>query len=159
MDITTFSERLRETRLKKKLNYKELAEISGVTATAISYYEKGTKMPQLDNAVKLAEALGVSLDWLCSIENNSDESSGNMSTLTSLKLLIDTNEYSFKKESSDLSEGEFSLSFHFSCLLQDDIVGFVEEFIAIKELKENSSVLTDEMYNTLLNALFEKYKR
>ena len=69
MNIDIFSKRLRDTRREKNITQAQLARQSGVTAATISAYEstdskKGCN-PSLENAAKLAEALGVSLDWLC----------------------------------------------------------------------------------------------
>ena len=69
MDNNLFSERLKEARLTAKLKQTELAKLSGVTAATISAYERADdgkgKNPSLENALKLAQALNVSLDWLC----------------------------------------------------------------------------------------------
>lgn len=69
MSIFDFSTRLREARLKAGISQKELGEISGVTPATISFYEKSTPekpaKPSLENASLLANALDVSLDWLC----------------------------------------------------------------------------------------------
>lgn len=69
MDNTIFAQRLKEARIASKLTQIELSKMSGVTPATISAYEcadgsKG-KNPSLDNALKLAQALNVSLDWLC----------------------------------------------------------------------------------------------
>lgn len=69
MNIDIFSQRLRDTRRKKNITQAQLARQSGVTAATISAYEntdskKGCN-PSLESAAKLAEALSVSLDWLC----------------------------------------------------------------------------------------------
>lgn len=88
MNINTFSERLRETRRSKNLTQAQLAKLSGVTAATISAYEstdnkKGCN-PSLDNALKLAEALDISLDWLCGSIVNKDKAD----TVDFLKMLV-----------------------------------------------------------------------
>lgn len=93
MNINTFSERLRETRRGKDLTQAQLAKLSGVTAATISAYEstdskKGCN-PSLENAAKLAEALSVSLDWLCGSVVNKDK----VDTVDFLKTLVKLNEY------------------------------------------------------------------
>ncbi len=69
MDTTIFAQRLKEARTAAKLTQAELCKMSGVTAATISAYESADgnkgKNPSLDNALKLAQALGISLDWLC----------------------------------------------------------------------------------------------
>lgn len=69
MNNTIFAERLKEARTALKITQAELCKKSGVTAATISAYESADgnkgKNPSLDNALKLAQALNVSLDWLC----------------------------------------------------------------------------------------------
>lgn len=69
MDNTIFAKRLKEARTAAGLTQGELSKAAGVTAATISAYESadGTKgkNPSLDNALKLAQALHISLDWLC----------------------------------------------------------------------------------------------
>ena len=50
-------ENLKKFRKAKGLNQDQLAEIVGVSASAISQYENGKKTPSFETALKLAEAL------------------------------------------------------------------------------------------------------
>ena len=63
-----FAERLKEARLRANMSMADLANITGLTASAISSYEATdetkSKAPTLPNAIKIAHALGVSLEWL-----------------------------------------------------------------------------------------------
>ena len=59
-----FSERLKRARWEKDWSVAKLSEVSGVLDCTISAYERGKSGPGLYNAVRLADALGVSLDWL-----------------------------------------------------------------------------------------------
>lgn len=45
----------------------ELSERVGVAVAVISHWETGHRTPSLGHAIKLARALGVSLDRLCGI--------------------------------------------------------------------------------------------
>lgn len=54
------SKNIKALREKKKLKKFELADLLGLSATQITYYEAGTTYPKLDNLIKLAEILGVS---------------------------------------------------------------------------------------------------
>lgn len=92
MDNTIFAQRLKEARIALKLTQTELSKLSGVTPATISAYEcadgsKG-KNPSLDNALKLAQALNVSLDWLC----GSIVSSPKIQITDFLKLLVKLDE-------------------------------------------------------------------
>lgn len=57
--------RLKELREKRGLTQEQLADLSGVNQSAISFIENGTTAsPKLDTLQKLARALGVSLEEL-----------------------------------------------------------------------------------------------
>ena len=92
MNTTIFAQRLKEARTAAKLTQSELCKISGVTAATISAYESAVgnkgKNPSLDNALKLAQALNVSLDWLC----GSLVSSNKVQFSDFLKMLVKLNE-------------------------------------------------------------------
>ena len=55
---------LRRLRLALDVTQKELAEMSGVNSVSISYYENGKYIPNSKNALKIAKALGCTLDDL-----------------------------------------------------------------------------------------------
>ena len=60
----SFAERLRDRRTELGLTQRGLAEVAGVSSSAVSSYEKYDKIPPLDIAAKIAKALGVTLEWL-----------------------------------------------------------------------------------------------
>ena len=68
------SDRLSALRREKGLTLRELAAQVGITAAALSNYEKGQKEPSLGYAKKLAQYYGVSLDELCGAETRSEGS-------------------------------------------------------------------------------------
>ena len=76
-NLTTFSRRLKDKRESLGLTQKQLGEKIGVTSQAISAYEKNTKetgkSPTLDKSLELANALGVTLDWLCGLDSQHNE--------------------------------------------------------------------------------------
>jgi transcriptional regulator with XRE-family HTH domain len=59
-----FAERLRELRKQKGLSQTELGERVGVHYTHIGRYERGVSRPAADTLKRLADALGVSGDYL-----------------------------------------------------------------------------------------------
>lgn len=77
-DLTIFAQRMKQSRERLGLKQKDLAERVSVTPQTISAYEKADvggkgKNPTLENAVEIAKALNVSLDWLCGMENRQPE--------------------------------------------------------------------------------------
>lgn len=60
--MVTFGERLRALREERGWTQRELAERSGVPFPTVCNHEQGRRNPSWPQAVKLAKALGVSLD-------------------------------------------------------------------------------------------------
>jgi transcriptional regulator with XRE-family HTH domain len=61
---TDFGTRLKEVREEKGLKREVLADQIGTSAAIIGRYERSERTPSVDIAKKIAEALGVSLDYL-----------------------------------------------------------------------------------------------
>jgi transcriptional regulator with XRE-family HTH domain len=53
--------RMREYREKAGLSRREVAAKTGLSQRAIDYIEDGVKSPSVENAVKIADALGCTL--------------------------------------------------------------------------------------------------
>jgi len=59
-----FSDRLALARKQKKLKQSELGKMIGTSGDIIGKYERGENTPSIDVATKIADALGVTLDYL-----------------------------------------------------------------------------------------------
>jgi transcriptional regulator with XRE-family HTH domain len=59
-----FEEKLRREMILQGLNQQKLARLSGVSDSEVSRILGGKSQPGLENALKLARAIGVSLDYL-----------------------------------------------------------------------------------------------
>lgn len=59
---------VREIRLERGLTQEQLAELSSVPRICICRYETGKYYPSMQNAVKLAKALGVPVDALLDVQ-------------------------------------------------------------------------------------------
>jgi transcriptional regulator with XRE-family HTH domain len=59
-----FRERLREWRLKRGLTQEELAKKADVPIISVSHFETGHRFPNAESLRRLADALGVSTDYL-----------------------------------------------------------------------------------------------
>ena len=62
--MKTLGERLKEARDSWDWTQAQLSEASGINSMAISHFEKDRRVPTIRNAIKLCNALGVSMDWL-----------------------------------------------------------------------------------------------
>jgi len=70
MNNKDFGDRLKELRTRKNLSQKKLGEMIGVHFSHIGRYERGVCRPTSDFLKRLAEALGVTADYL--IEGSTD---------------------------------------------------------------------------------------
>lgn len=63
-NVNMVGKRLKEIRLQKGLSQQELGNMIGVTKVSICGYENGTRVPTIDNLVKLADNLDITIDYL-----------------------------------------------------------------------------------------------
>ena len=54
----------KELRIEKELSQRELAEATGISQQAISFWEQDKRTPKMDDCIKLADFYGISLDEL-----------------------------------------------------------------------------------------------
>ena len=76
--METFSSRLRQLRLEKKLSQKQLGDKTGLGMTTIQSYELDSRTPSITVAVVLARFFDCSLDYLCGLTDNRYSSNGVM---------------------------------------------------------------------------------
>lgn len=62
--LKSISGRLIATRLAKGLKQSEFADRAGVARNTYNQYEKGISRPQIDEAIKLCETHGLTLEWI-----------------------------------------------------------------------------------------------
>jgi len=60
-----FNENLKSLMYKNKYSIRGLAKKTGISKTALYYYLKGERVPNIYTAIDIAEALGVTLNELC----------------------------------------------------------------------------------------------
>lgn len=65
--------RIKELRIKKGINQKELGSIIGAAANSVSQYESGSREPSIEILNKLADYFDVSIDYL--LQRSNDEKS------------------------------------------------------------------------------------
>ena len=59
-----FSDRLSYARKQKKIRQADLGRMVGTSGDIIGKYERGENVPSIDVATKIADALGVTIDYL-----------------------------------------------------------------------------------------------
>lgn len=61
---TSIGDRLRQTRLQRRLTHKQLAELVGMARSTISRIERGQRSARPKTLQRLADVLDVSQHWL-----------------------------------------------------------------------------------------------
>lgn len=64
-----FRERMRKRRKELRLTQETFGEKAGVVQQSISDWERGRNAPNLENVMRLAIALNVSIDWLLGLSD------------------------------------------------------------------------------------------
>lgn len=185
MNNTVFAERLREARTAAKLTQADLSKKAGVTAATISAYESSDgnkgKNPSLDNALKLASALNVSLDWLCGFSVKTEKAP----IVEFLKILVTLDEFTcitfdevdlldkdvqslMKEAYNSLDPDELYMN-HCACEANNEkedwkvyatifhnyfIEGFIREWQKMRALYR-SNTIDEDLYNLWLNKQFK----
>ena len=73
MNENKFSQIIKELRKKHNLTQQQLADIVGITATGVSYWESGNATPNTETLNKLSKYFGVTVNYLLGIKDNMEE--------------------------------------------------------------------------------------
>jgi transcriptional regulator with XRE-family HTH domain len=73
MDKIAFGRRLRKLRECRGLSQDQLGKLTGVTQQQVGFWERGDRGIKLEQAIKVADALGVTVDELVPEENPQPE--------------------------------------------------------------------------------------
>ena len=60
-----FAQRLKQARQEKKISQRVLSDLTSINRADIGLYETERKFASFLNLLRIADALNVSLDWLC----------------------------------------------------------------------------------------------
>lgn len=70
----SYGKYLRAARKRKGLSSQQLADICGVSRTAISRYENGLLQPGLDMRIKLSKTLNIPMEMMSTVTSDADMS-------------------------------------------------------------------------------------
>lgn len=87
LELQVFANRLKEYRTQHGITQKDFAEKIGITAAALSAYEKNNKNPSIAVAKRIAETFNISIDWLCGLTSETNIN-GQLNTYADLIRLI-----------------------------------------------------------------------
>lgn len=67
-DLDVFPQRLRDLRRRRRISGRAVAELCGLSQSAVYRYENGERLPSIEAAAQLADFFDVSIDFLCGRE-------------------------------------------------------------------------------------------
>lgn len=67
LELQVFADRLKEYRMQHGITQKDFADKIGITAAALSAYEKNSKNPSISVVRRIADEFHISIDWLCGL--------------------------------------------------------------------------------------------
>ncbi|WP_099304181.1 helix-turn-helix domain-containing protein [Bacillus sp. Marseille-P3800] len=62
--MAKFNTRFKTLKLEQKVNYQELADLLGISVRAVQHYATGSRYPDFEGLIQLADYFNVSLDYL-----------------------------------------------------------------------------------------------
>lgn len=161
MNENMFARRMRETRIKKGISQAELSRITGIAPATLSSYESEDKpkSPPIDKALTIANALNVSLDWLCGLNSDKCNNTSNEITfdniMKAIMLLASLDQVTFaiqKKYSDDFCYSEIPVIQIDSQILKK----FITEYQKVAQFIETTDY-DDYLKQGLKNAIIDKF--
>ena len=150
-----FSNRLKECRKKDGMNQAALAEFCGTTQSAISSFESGNAVPNLEIAALLAEKFEVSLDWLCGFGEQTQNITP-LQWLCFMDRLINeppTVQHKARVRFRLGTDKETAAAIEFC---GDDMQNFFTAYSALMGTKKQ---ITGDVYESLIKTVFENYSK
>lgn len=153
-----FSENLKTARNEKKLTYVALSSKVGISGTSLSAYERGTKSPTIDNASRLAEALGVSLDWLCGFDEMKKK---NATDFLKILVLADSRlTGGIQMDTFVLDKGATRTGGAIKCskltIYNEEVSNFIDAYKFLLEPYKNGQI-DKNVFEPLLESVIEKF--
>lgn len=144
LELQIFSDRLKELRNEKGLTQAQFVDGLGITASALSAYEKNLKNPSISVAKRIAEKYNVSIDWLCGLCDEKEQNMSNIKTYSDIiKIWI-----SIERPLSALENvvKSFEIKMH----------TFLDEARHMEKLKKDG-LIDDELYTLWIEKSLKKY--
>lgn len=160
-ELQTFSDRLKELRNDLKMTQKDFAENIGITASALSAYEKNLKNPSIGVVKRIAKEYHVSIDWLCGLndEQNPDSEIKTYSDIIRLLAKITTCEKAeYLYTDIGVYENSVGNQYGFINFRNDDMINFIADWSKLYDLLRNGSIDND-LYQMWIEKALKEYDR
>ena len=150
MKMSHVGARIRIYRKKKKMSQEKLASLCKISRQVISAYETGREIPRLDKAIKIANILNISIEFLCyGKDSNSMYHNTYAELLQSYCLLLESYVV-FPKINKDSEEKELLL------ISKDPY--FTEACEQINNIRTLYNSLTYDTYQRAIDEILNSYK-
>lgn len=158
IELEIFSQRLRELRTSLGMTQKDFAKELGITASALSSYEKNNINPSISIARRIAENYNVSIDWLCGLSEKRNYNDTIETYGDAIRLLLKLDE----KLDIAVSTGLTDIP-SFDCVPYAELSfgnfkmqEFLREWEKMKELHDQCTI-DDEVYSLWAEKTLKKY--
>lgn len=160
IELQIFADKLKELRLSLGLTQAEFVEKLGITASALSAYEKNQKNPSISIVKKIAEQYNVSIDWLCGLTNKKHVNNiiSTVSDIVKLLLQIEKNTCIEDIVCYISDNLPFFCEYNAIVFADEHICDFLKEWHEIKKLHDNNTI-DDELYSLWVEKTLNKYKQ
>lgn len=138
LNVEVFGKKLESERKKQGLTQEQLAEMADVSMQTISGYERGDKKPNLDTAVRIANTLSLSLDFLCDGSEVAEQrkTDPKIATLADIQAILDIL-YERIPDCEIQSEDDHIAFFISNC---PQIAKYYQSYITMSELLNNGTI-------------------
>ena len=160
MELQIFADRLKQLRTELGLTQAQFVNDLGITASALSAYEKNLKNPSISVAKRIADKYHISIDWLCGLSDKKNITE-KLETYSDLyKILIEMERrveicfqtIDFYITGYDGPEKAYTQAFYFN---NTQIQNFIEEWEKMKTLHDNKTI-DDDVYNLWVEKILTK---
>lgn len=163
IDMAVFAKRLKEARTERGLTQKELAALSGVSTVMISSYERTDaetgKNPALSSVFAIANALDVSIDWLCGLTEKPDvmNESSKIDTDLFLRSLIAMLDRTQIDNTQTYMNGINRQMYAAEIFQFSYAYNFIEEYLEVQPVLKGE-YLPEPIKDTVISKVISKYK-
>ena len=155
-----FDNRMAEARKHLGLTQKQVAEKAKIQPSTYSSYENNKKIPPLDIALRIADALDVSIGWLCGKERTLIDTYGGVARaiISAYSALLESKDIKTELYIDDSRyKGEFNLPIDVLIFetTAPRLTNFFQKMQQYRQMSLDNKVAS-EMYEAWLNSELEK---
>lgn len=167
IELQIFADRLKELRTLLELTQAEFVIDLGITASALSAYEKNQKNPSISVAKRIAEKYNISIDWLCGLSETMNHRDKPRKYSDIIKILLDIEKYldigvytEWKDNSDPYNQSPTYKPFLFAEIIFNNqlMKEFMVEWEKMKQLHDDGTI-DEDVYTLWIEKTLKKYDK